>query len=88
MLHRLDYKYFLTKFMCGQAAHVAATSLALIGFFNIFGSLFSGYLGTKYKMKYILTGLYASRTLMIIVFLLAPNIAYTIDKTAVAILAQ
>ncbi|KGQ26559.1 hypothetical protein [Gallibacterium anatis] len=74
--------------MCGQAAHVAATSLALIGFFNIFGSLFSGYLGTKYKMKYILAGLYASRALMIIVFLLAPNIAYTINKTAVAILAQ
>lgn len=63
--------------MCGQAAHVAATSLALIGFFNIFGSLFSGYLGTKYKMKYILAGLYASRALMIIVFLLAPKTELT-----------
>lgn len=59
--------------MCGHTASVSATALALIGFFNIFGSLYSGYLGSKYKMKYILAILYASRAIMIIVYLISPK---------------
>lgn len=59
--------------MCGHTANVSATALSLIGFFNIFGSLYAGHLGTKYKMKYILAMLYTSRALMIIIYLLSPK---------------
>lgn len=59
--------------MCGHSASVSATALALIGFFNIFGSLYAGYLGSKYKMKYILAILYASRALMIFIYLISPK---------------
>ena len=59
--------------MCGHSANVSATALALIGFFNIFGSLYAGYLGSKYKMKYILAILYASRALMIFIYLISPK---------------
>ena len=59
--------------MCGHSANVSATALALIGFFNIFGSLYAGYLGSKYKMKYILAILYASRAVMIFIYLISPK---------------
>lgn len=59
--------------MCGHSANVSATALSLIGFFNIFGSLYAGYLGSKYKMKYILAILYASRALMIFIYLVSPK---------------
>ena len=35
----------------GMAGWSATIILALIGFFNIFGTLGMGYLGTKYKKK-------------------------------------
>ncbi|RXI28378.1 MFS transporter [Aliarcobacter trophiarum] len=63
--------------LCGHSANVSALSLALIGFFNIFGSLYAGYLGTKFKMKYILFGIYFSRALMIIVYILSPKTELT-----------
>ena len=63
--------------LCGHSANVSAFSLALIGFFNIFGSLYAGYLGTKYKMKYILFGIYFSRALMIIIYILSPKTELT-----------
>lgn len=58
---------------CGIPEHVASTSLALIGLFNIAGSLGAGWLGTKIRMKYILAGLYASRALMILIFMASPK---------------
>ena len=63
--------------LCGHSANVSAYSLALIGLFNIFGSLYAGYLGTKYKMKYILAFIYSSRALMIIIYLLSPKTELT-----------
>jgi len=59
--------------LCGHSADVSAYSIALIGFFNIFGSLYAGYLGTKYRMKYILAWIYISRALMIMIYLLSPK---------------
>ena len=58
---------------------------ALIGLFNIFGSLYAGYLGTKYKMKYILAFIYASRALMIIIYLLSPKTELTFYIFSIAI---
>jgi predicted MFS family arabinose efflux permease len=61
--------------LCGMPQRVSAIALALIGFANIFGSLFAGWLGNRMRMKYILFWMYALRALMIVVFLLAPKTA-------------
>ncbi|NCB11984.1 MAG: MFS transporter, partial [Erysipelotrichia bacterium] len=71
--------------LCGHSANVSAYSLALIGLFNILGSLYAGYLGTKYKMKYILAFIYASRALMIIIYLLSPKTELTFYIFSIAI---
>ncbi|MBU6505804.1 MAG: MFS transporter [Betaproteobacteria bacterium] len=61
--------------LCGMPERVSAIALSLIGFANIFGSLFAGWLGGRLRMKYILFGMYALRALMILVFLGVPKTA-------------
>ena len=51
---------------------VAANALALIGLFNILGSLLCGWLGDRYRKKYLLSGLYALRAVVIGGFLVIP----------------
>lgn len=63
--------------LCGHAPSVSAVSLGLIGLFNIAGSLLAGALGTRYRMKYILAVMYASRAVMIGMYLLAPKTPLT-----------
>lgn len=63
--------------LCGHSANVSAASLAIIGLFNIAGSLFAGSLGTRYRMKYILAVMYGSRAVMIALYLLAPKTVLT-----------
>ena len=50
----------------------AATILSLIGLFNIFGSLLSGYLSTKIRKKIVLSAIYTLRALSIIFFIFLP----------------
>lgn len=61
--------------MCGLTPTVAANSLALIGLFNVAGSLAAGWLGNVYRMKYLLAWIYGSRALIIVVYLLMPKTA-------------
>jgi MFS family permease len=63
--------------LCSLSASVSATALALIGLFNIVGSLGAGALGSRYRMKYLLFGIYASRAALIGIYLLAPKTAWT-----------
>lgn len=63
--------------LCGYSAGVSAASLAIIGLFNIAGSLFAGALGSRYRMKYILAVMYGSRAILIGLYLLAPKIPLT-----------
>jgi len=63
--------------LCGLPASVSAVSIALIGLFNIAGSLIAGKLGERYRMKWILAVMYASRALLIAAYLLAPPSALT-----------
>jgi MFS family permease len=51
---------------------VATTALALIGLFNIFGTFGAGILGQRFPKRYILSGIYLSRSIAIIGFLLLP----------------
>ena len=63
--------------LSGHMASVSAVSLSLIGLFNIAGSLYAGHLGTKYRMKYILAVMYASRAVMIAIYLCSPKTSLT-----------
>ena len=56
----------------GMGGWSATIILALIGLFNIFGTLGMGYLGTKYKKKNLLSILYALRAVSICVFIFSP----------------
>ncbi|MFV0548482.1 MAG: MFS transporter [Limnobaculum xujianqingii] len=63
--------------LCGHDASVSAVSLSLIGLCNIAGSIFAGILGKRFQMKYILAVLYASRALMIAIYLISPKTELT-----------
>jgi predicted MFS family arabinose efflux permease len=56
----------------GLQPRVAVTALALIGLFNIIGTWSAGQLGARLPKKYLLTGIYSLRSLVIVIFLLAP----------------
>ena len=58
--------------MCGLSPRVSAISLALIGLFNIGGSLAIGWLGQHFRMKYLLAAMYASRAALIAIYLVSP----------------
>ena len=52
--------------------NVATTSLALIGFANIFGVALAGRLGDKFKKNDVLVVLYALRALAFIIYIITP----------------
>src|SRR5438477_3850358 len=58
--------------ICGVPPGVAASALALIGFFNAIGTYLFGQLGARYSQKHLLALIYLLRTLIIIAFLAAP----------------
>lgn len=58
--------------LCGLPASVSALSLALIGLFNVAGSLGAGWLGQRVRMKYLLAAMYASRALLVALYLVSP----------------
>ncbi|WP_146907280.1 MFS transporter [Arenimonas daejeonensis] len=59
--------------LCGLPPSVASWSLAIIGLANIVGSLFAGAWVSKYRSKYVLAWMYASRALLIALYLMAPR---------------
>ena len=59
--------------LCGLPASVASWSLAIIGLANIFGSLYAGYCVSRYRSKYVLAAMYASRVLLIALYLQMPQ---------------
>lgn len=71
--------------LCSLSPQVAANSLAIIGLFNIAGSLSIGWLGQRYRMKHLLALMYASRALLIAVYLVAPKTATTFYAFAAAL---
>lgn len=58
---------------CGMPPAIAGWSLAVIGLFNIVGSLFMGWAVGRWRMKSLLSLLYAIRGLAVFAFLLAPK---------------
>lgn len=70
--------------LCGHSAAVSATSLSLIGLCNIAGSIGAGVLGKYFRMKYILAALYASRAVMIAIYIASPKTELTFYVFAAA----
>lgn len=62
----------------GLAASLGATSIALIGLFNIGGSLAAGWSGQVFSKKRVLAGIYAARAAVIFGFLMVPLSAASI----------
>ena len=62
----------------GFDSSVAAASLSIIGLCNIVGSLVSGHLSGIYSKKWILTFIYAARSIVIVLFLIVPISTVTI----------
>ena len=63
--------------LCGLPPSVSAWSLALIGLFNIGGSLWIGKLITGRRMKLALAWIYLARALIIVVFFFSPKTTLT-----------
>ncbi|MDY6948278.1 MAG: MFS transporter [Pseudomonadota bacterium] len=71
--------------LCGLSAEVAATSLGLIGLFNVVGSLSAGWLGQHFRLKYLLAWIYASRAAIIAIYIVMPKTALNIYMFAAAL---
>jgi MFS family permease len=90
--HFLFWSYFVcgvhTAFMAlhlpsyvqdtGLSLTVGMTALALIGFGNIFGSYGAGWLGGRVSKKWLLTFIYGSRSVLILLLMLLPKTELTL----------
>lgn len=56
----------------GMSGNIGASAIALIGLFNIVGSLGAGYLGQRVSKKGLLTIIYLLRSVVMVGFLLVP----------------
>lgn len=56
----------------GLPLSLGAQALAIVGLFNVIGSLSAGWLGGRMPKKWLLAGIYVARSLVMIAFLLAP----------------
>jgi MFS family permease len=68
----------------GLTPKVAATALALIGLFNVFGSYAAGALGQRLPKKCLLSAIYALRSAAIVAFLIVPLSPWSVYVFAAA----
>jgi predicted MFS family arabinose efflux permease len=71
--------------LCGLPASVASWSLALIGLANIAGSLMAGWWVNRYRSKMVLFWMYASRAVLVLVYLAAPKTEWTFYLFAIGL---
>jgi len=62
----------LISFVCNSVASLGALSIALIGLFNIVGSIVAGAMGKNFTKKYLLSIIYTGRTIASILFIMLP----------------
>jgi predicted MFS family arabinose efflux permease len=68
----------------GLTPEVATVALALIGLFNVVGTYVAGSLGGRLPKTYLLSGIYALRSLAIVIFLLSPLTPWSVYVFAAA----
>ena len=66
----------------GLAPTLGAAAIATIGLFNLFGTIGAGRLGDRYRMKFLLSAIYFTRSVAMLVFLSLP-----LTETAVLVFA-
>jgi MFS family permease len=66
----------------GLPAALGATAIATIGLFNLFGAIAAGRLGDRYRMKYLLSSIYLTRSLVMLAFFAVP-----LSETSVVVFA-
>jgi MFS family permease len=71
--------------LCGLPVAVSANALAIIGLANIGGSIGTGWLATRHRMKYLLFWMYATRSIAVACYLAAPKTALTFYIFAVVL---
>jgi MFS family permease len=71
--------------LCSLPATVAASSISIIGLANVAGSLWTGWAGGVYRMKYLLFANYFSRAVVIALYLAAPKTPLTFYLFAAAL---
>ncbi|MFM7502862.1 MAG: MFS transporter [Betaproteobacteria bacterium] len=64
--------------LCNLSPSVSGNALAIIGLFNIAGSLLIGWMATRWRMRVLLAGLYACRAIAIGLYLVAPKTPETL----------
>lgn len=69
----------------GIAPLWAVWAIGLIGFFNIFGSLASGYIGQHYSKPIFLAVIYLARSVVVTIFILTPASPLTVVVFSIAI---
>lgn len=62
---------------CGLPVQFGAWSLAMLGLFNIIGSVSMGWAVGRWRMKSLLSLVYAARAIAVLVFLIAPKTGTT-----------
>ena len=62
----------LISIVCNSVASLGALSIALIGLFNIIGSIAAGAMGKHFTKKYLLSIIYTGRTIAAIAFIMLP----------------
>ena len=62
----------LISLVCNSVASLGALSIALIGLFNIVGSITAGAMGKNFTKKYLLSVIYTGRTIAAILFIMLP----------------
>ena len=65
-------KNSLISLVCNSTASLGALSIAVIGLFNIIGSISAGALGKNFSKKYLLSLIYLWRTIAAILFIMLP----------------
>lgn len=77
-LHLAPYlKDMSLKYPEINGATIATTALALIGLFNVIGTYYAGVLGQRFPKRFLLSGIYITRSVAITLFLLFPLSATT-----------
>ena len=56
----------------GMDASIGAWAISMVGLFNIIGAYYSGVLGGRFSKKYLLSLLYASRAVVIAIYVMVP----------------
>lgn len=68
----IDPSGLLAGMGIGSTSALGAAAIAVIGLFNIIGTVTAGWLGKTYTKKYLLAAIYTGRTIAAAVFILMP----------------